>query len=390
MYIGIIRDRKKDENRVALQPHQVTTLCQAGHTVYVEAHSGDNSGFTDEEYVVAGAKVVEKEKLFEDCELLVKVKSPIPEEYGMFTDRHTLFTYLHYDENFPVEKINQLIGTGLTSIAYEWVEVNGKYPLLEPMSRLTGYLFAQKTAELCTRYKGKMCGQYESFLQNPATALVVGAGTIGVSALNYFMHNRYRIVLMDKHPDTVNVRLNQRLETSGIDYVKKYAIKLLQFSNDNPLESKEALKKLLPDVDIVLNCAVRRPDLPREKLEYLIDREMIASMKPGSVVSDTTACDKDLVETAVSHESLHDFYTVDDVIHYNCDHIPSYVGRSATELLSAQTFPYILEMANQGVVKTIQSNSGIRKGTSSYKGHFTHLYTANKKSIPYTDILEIL
>jgi alanine dehydrogenase len=146
----------------------------------------------------------------------------------------------------------------------------------------------------------------------------------------------------------------------------------------------------MPKLDIIINCAVRRPNLPKEKMDYLIDRAMICRMMPYSIVSDATACDQDFIETCISSESLTHYDLIDGVIHYSPDHIPSYVPRSSTELLTNATFEYVKLMADHGVKKAIRINEPLRKGVSCYKGCITHRYTANKKGFEFVDIFSIL
>ncbi len=389
MDIGVLRERKQDENRVALQPVQAGQLVARGHRVWVEEGCGQSSGFRDEEYAEAGARVCDKAEALKRCELVLKVKAPLESEYGDYQARHTLFTFLHFDENFPAERIARLIRPGLLGIAYEWVEREGDHPLLTPMSRLTGYLFAQRAVELCTRHKGIVCGQYEPGLSG-ARVLVIGLGRIGLSAAAFCLHNRARLSLLDKHPQSVNDRLNAKLGTRGVDHVVRHGIEVLGFDRAEPRRSVQALVGILPRTDIVLGCAVRRPDLPRSQLEYLIDDGMVRSMQPGSVLCDATACDRDLYETVVSKESLTEFDVIHGVVHYSPDHIPSYVGRTATELLTAATFPYVLAMAERGVLRALREMPDLRRGVSCYQGHLTLERAAQKKSMPFRPIEELL
>jgi len=388
MKIAVLKEAKRDENRVALQPCQARILVDNGHEVFVEQSAGIQSGYQDDEYVENGAKISSKETALNNCELILKVKAPLESEYGDYGPEQTLFTYLHFDENISPDNIRRLISNNMLGIAMEWVKKDDIYPLLLPMSKLTGYLFAQKATELCARYKGLLCGKYEECLFG-SHILVIGVGTIGMSVLKYAMDNHFHINVVDKHTESINDRLNQRLNTS-VDYIGIHNFKVIKFDCDNPSDTKGEICNILPDMDIVINCAVRRPDLPKSTMEYLIDAEMIKLLKKSSIVCDATACDKDMIETAVSSESLYNFDIIHDVIHYNCDHIPSYVGRTATDLLTQATFPYILEMANNGIIPTVRSNEFLREGVSCYKGILTHEYSALKKALEYTNILQLI
>lgn len=390
MKIGVLKEQKKDENRVALQPFQVKKLTKLGHEVFVETNAGWNSGFYDPEYAESGAVVCEKQVVLDNAALILKIKAPLRSEFCNYKPHHALFTYLHFDENMSPADITSIVSTGVTAIAYEWVEADGRYPLLEPMSRLTGYLFAQKSVELCSKYKGKLCGCYEKNMNLPGKMMIIGIGNIGQSAFNYAIHNNLQVIAVDKNPHTINDRLNRRFDTGKVDYLKTYGVQVIKFENDNPDKVIKEIAKVLPETDIVLCCAVRRPELPKEKMEYLITKEMVATMKKGSVIADATACDKDLIETCVSTEELDHFDNIGGIIHYSCDHIPSYVGRTATELLTDQTFKYVLEMVEKGVVETIKNNEELRKGVMCIKGVLTHKYSALKKNLDHSDISEVL
>lgn len=378
MNICVLKDIKIDENRVALQPNQVKELVKYGHTVYIEHNAGLNSNFTDLEYKENGAILTSKEEALRESTLVLKVKAPLESEYNDYRKDQILFTYLHFDENIPKEKILSLINSGFTGIAYEWVGSDGDYPLLNPMSRLTGYLFMQKSIELLSKYKGKMAGKYEEE-HTPANILIIGIGTIGLSAFKYAYDNGLNITVVDKHQDTLNLRLNNRFKTNNINYTKN--INIITFENDNPLNTKAIIDRNIHQYDIILNCAVRRDDLPIEKLQYLIDEEMIKKMQKGSVVCDTTACDKDLIETCISSTELEHIDIVNDIIHYNCDHIPSAVGNTSTKLLTNETFKYIKEIANNGFENAIKNNVKLKNGVSCKDGFITHLYSSNKKDM---------
>ncbi|OQX75437.1 MAG: hypothetical protein B6D61_10365 [Bacteroidetes bacterium 4484_249] len=389
MNIGVIKETKTDETRVALQPFQVKVLIANGHKIYVENNAGVLAGFPDDEYVVNGAEIKDKKYILDKCKLILKIKAPLDNEYNDYTKDHIIFTYLHFDENILPDKIRELIKSGFMGIAYEWVEESGRYPLLEPMSKLTGYLFAQKAVEFCTKYKGIICGKHEDYLKG-ANVLIIGLGTIGLSSLKFCMDNNLKISVLDKNLATVNIRINERFKTNKIDYIEKYSIELISFNNSDPLKTKAELEKTINKYDIILNCAVRRPDMPKDKLEYLIDRQMIQTMEPYSVICDTTACDNDLIETCVSSEEVDKIDIINDVVHYSCDHLPSIVGKSATELLTSQTFPFILEIANKGISEAVKSNKALYRGVVCYKNKITHRYIAEKKGFQFYKLSDLV
>ncbi|WP_440122505.1 alanine dehydrogenase [Tenacibaculum sp. Ill] len=378
MRISVLKEIKKDENRVALLPCQVKILIEKGHKVFVEKNAGLNSGFSNLDYKNSGAKIVTKNEALSEGELLLKVKAPLEIEYDNYQKGQTLFTYLHFDENIPKSKINLLIKNNFTGIAYEWVGKNGDYPLLYPMSKITGYLFAQKSIELLSKYKGKLAGAYENE-HKAAEVLIIGLGTIGMSAFKYFRSNNIKITVVDKSPSTINERLNKRFSTVDIDYLSE--INVIRFDMNNPMNIKDVLMVELHKFDIILNCAVRRSDLTKEMLDYIIDNSMLELLEKGTVVCDTTGCDKDLIESCISSSELEYVDKINGIIHYNCDHIPSGVANTSSRLLTDKTFPYVLEIASKGVKQAIKDNEYLRNGVSCYNGFITHKYSAEKKDM---------
>ncbi len=384
MNIGILKEQKTDENRVALTPTQVAVLTANRHRVYIEKQAGKQSNYTDADYQQAGGMVVSKAEVLKQGELLLKVKCPLLSEYQDYQQQHTLFSYLHFDENISVDHIQALTQSGFLGIAYEWVEEQGRYPLLEPMSQITGYLFYQRAKELCTQYKGILCPQFDDLGNAGANLLIIGIGTIGTQVLRSALTDKLNLFIVDKHPERVKDKI------TAMGFTVPENLEFIRFEQDNPTATKKALKAVMPKLDMLINCAVRRPNLPKSILDYLVDAEMVQSMAANSVVCDATACDKDLIETCVSSEHLTEIKVVDQVIHYNPDHIPSLTGQSSTEKLTEATFPYIELMANQGIHQAIKTNAALAKGVSCYQGKLTHAYTTQKKQLPHHPILDLL
>jgi alanine dehydrogenase len=383
MDVGVLREVKQDERRVALQPIQASMLSGLSHRLYVEIGAGEGAGFSDEDYRANGAEVVTKDEVLARSLLLLKVKAPLRSEYADYAPHHILFTYLHFDENIPASDISELISRGFLGIAYEWVGKDNQYPLLEPMSQLTGYLFAQKALELCSREKGVFCPRNEHLLPG-GRALIVGCGNIGLSAFKYLSDLGIPLTIIStRGRDDFNRKANNRFGTAGTDYLAATASNLVVMDNDDPSRTRDTIAAALPQIDILLNCAVRRANLPKERMEYLIDRGMIRLMRRSSIVCDCTACDNDLVETCTSSASLDHSYREEGVVHYNCDHIPSMVASTATRLLTARTFPYIQEIANLGSLRALTENQSLLNGVSCYRGQLTHALSAKKKGLPY-------
>jgi len=233
-----------------------------------------------------------------DEELLLKVKCPTAEEYGDYRADHILFTYLHFDENITPEKTQSLISSGFLGIAYEWVGENGRYPLLDPMSKLTGLLFYQRSVELLSEHKGVLAGSYIGGLPG-ANILILGMGRVGTEVLKCALLNRLNVTVVARNSQQVADKTRQVFQQMFGVEAKINLPKVIVFDNDRPGECKRSISELMPQLDIIINGAVRRTNLPKEKLDYLIDRSMISQMQPNSIVCDATACDRDFIEEKV-------------------------------------------------------------------------------------------
>jgi alanine dehydrogenase len=389
MNIGVLKEIKQDERRVALQPIQARALSSLNHSIFVEIGAGEGAGFTDETYRASGAAVVTKSEVIARSQLLLKVKAPLRSEYADYAPHHILFTYLHFDENIPAQDISELISQGFLGIAYEWVGKAGQYPLLEPMSQLTGYLFAQRALELCSQEKGVFCPRNEDLLPG-GRALIVGCGNIGLSAFKYLSDLGIPLtIIAPRSRAEFNRKANDRFATEGIDYVSTTGSDLIVMDNKDPSRTQDMIAAVLPETDIVLSCAVRRADLPKQRMEYLINRSMVRIMQRGSIVCDCTACDQDMIETCMSSSSLYHHYREHNVVHYNCDHIPSMVASTATRLLTARTFPYIRRIANLGSLRAVTEDENLRNGVCCYHGHLTHALSAEKKGLPHRPVNDV-
>jgi len=385
MRVGVLVERKHDERRVSLRPDQAAALVADGHEVLVESGAGVASGFEDAEYSAAGAALAKREEVYDRAGLLLKVKCPLPEEYGFLRAGRVLFAYLHFDENVAPSEIERIAATGITGIAYEWVEKDGTLPLLAPMSEITGAIFALRAIGLLIEHSGVLGGGYVSGW--PASqAMVIGAGRIGSNAINVLLRNRFRLVVVDKHPETIEERVRPYVDPG----VWSEALpEVVPFDESDPASSVEEIRRRLPATQIVISAAVRRPSLPKSRCEYLIDRAGVASMPGGSVLCDATACDRDLIETAVSSESLTETYVEAGTVHYNCDHVPSLVPATATKLLTDATFPYVRKLAG-GFDVAARSSAPLRGAVMCHRGRLTHTYSAEKKGLPHVSLDELL
>jgi alanine dehydrogenase len=385
MNIGVPKERKIDESRVGLRPEQAAKLISRGHKVFIEIQAGIKAGFDDAMYEKVGATMVNIADVYKKAELIVKVKCPMENEYVHFGPQHTLFTYLHFDGNASPDEIRGFLATGATGIAYEWVSEDGRLPLLEPMSDLTGALYAMKSINLLMEHKGLLGGQYLPHWPR-GQVMIIGTGHIGLNALNVFAQNNFKIVVIDKHPETLKERSTKYISPSVLVNAD---MTLVRFDESDPDRSVEKLRSFLPAMDIVISAAVRRPTLPKEKCEYLIRKQDVATMVRGSVLCDAVADIRNFIETAVPLESLTEVYFEHGVVHYNCDHIPALVPATATRLLTDATFPYV-ELLAEGTAAALKKSKPLANGTMCHKGKVTHEYTARKKGFDYAPVTSLL
>ena len=385
MEIGVPRERKTDESRVALCPDQAAILTAKGHNVFVETCAGVKSGFSDDHYIQAGAKIVSSSEIYSNCKLIVKVKCPLESEYEFYSPQHVLFTYLHFDENIKPGNIMRIVNRGLTAIAYEWVREGKPLPLLEPMSELTGAVFARKSMALLMEHKGHLGGSYIPAWPG-ATAMVIGAGHIGANAINVFIQNKFKIIVVDKHPHTLLGRLSKYIPSMSIAAGN---LELIEFDENDAARSCGRVRELLSKTDIVICAAVRRQTLPKDVCPYIITSDDLQLMSPNSVMCDATACDKDLVESCVSSESLTHTYVENNVIHYNCDHIPALVPHTSTRILTSATFPYV-EMLADGAEDAFAQSASLGGAVMCRGGVVTHEYCARKKGLDFMPLANTL
>jgi alanine dehydrogenase len=197
-------------------------------------------------------------------------------------------------------------------------------------------------------------------------------------------------IVVPRSREEFNRRANDRFVTEGIDYVGTTGSELIVMDNKDPARTRDMIAAALPETDIVLNCAVRRANLPKPRMEYLIDRSMVRLMRQGSIICDCTACDRDMIETCTSSSLLYHAYRDENVVHYNCDQIPSMVASTATRLLTARTFAYIRHIANLGSLQALSEDENLRNGVCCYRGHLTHALSAEKKGLPYRSVDHLL
>lgn len=360
MIIGVPKEIKNNENRVALTPGGVSQLIGNGHRVLVESGAGLGSGFTNEDYVSAGAEILEDRKQVWDAEMVMKVKEPLAEEYAYFRQGLVLFTYLHLAAEPELAKA--LTEKGVTAIAYETVTDGRSLPLLTPMSEVAGRMAAQIGAQFLEKPKG---GKGILLAGVPGVSrgkvTIIGGGGVGTNAAKMAVGLGADVTMIDLNAD----RLRQ------LDDMFGHQIKTLM---SNPVNIADSVA----EADLLI-CAVL---IPGAKAPTLVTEEMVKQMKPGSVIVDVAIDQGGIVET-VDHITTHDnpTYEKHGVVHYAVANMPGAVPRTSTLALTNVTVPYALQIANKGAAQAIADSPALKAGLNTANGHVT--YEAVAKDLGY-------
>lgn len=365
MIIGVPKEIKAQEHRVALVPGAVGPLIADGHRVIFEKGAGIGSGFPDEEYTSAGATLFDThEGVFAEAELIVKVKDPIESEFGLLRQGQIVFTFLHLAANKPLTEA--LIASGCTAIAYETVVKNGRLPLLEPMSEIAGRMSSMVGAiELSKNNSGmgKLLGGIPGVL--PAKVTVIGGGTAGVNAARMAAGLGADVTILEM--DVEKMRL--------LDATLPKNIKTL-FSNAANLAA------LLPDTDLLIGAVL----VPGAKAPKLITRDMLGIMKQGSVLVDIAIDQGGCAETSRPTTHQDPTFVVDGVTHYCVANMPGAFAQTATQGLTNVTFAYLRNIANSGVIKAAKADEGLIPGINVMDGNLHCRAVANALDLPYTPL----
>lgn len=369
MIIGVPKEIKAFENRVAATPGDIADLVKLGHEVYVETGAGLASGFPDEEYADAGAEIKEETADVWKAEMVIKVKEPLEEEYQYFYDGLILFTYLHLANDKALTEA--LIENNVSALGYETISVKGKLPLLKPMSEVAGRFAVQAGAEfLQAKYGGS--GILLSGIPGVerGKVVIIGGGVVGLNAAKIAVGLGARVQILDVNPERL----------AEIDDLYGDTIETLM---SNTYNIKEAVK----DADIVVGSVL----IPGAKAPILVTEEMVKTMRPGSVIVDVAIDQGGNFETS-THATTHDdpIYKVHDVIHYTVANIPGAVPRTATIGLTNVTMNYVQRIANQGLEKAFLNSQAIMRGINVYKGLVTNEGVATALDMRYTNMYNLI
>lgn len=363
MRIGIPKEVKNNENRVAMTPAGVVNLKLSGHEVFIETGAGTGSAFTDEDYREAGAVIVSTAEEAWAQEMVMKVKEPVPSEYQYFREGLILFTYLHLAPE--IELTRQLMEKKVIGIAYETVQLpNHSLPLLTPMSEVAGRMATQIGAQYLERINGGMgilLAGVPGVSRGKVT--VIGGGIAGTNAAKIAVGMGAQVTVIDLNPE----RLRQLDDLFGRD---------VQTLISNPYNIAESVK----ESDLVVGAVL----IPGAKAPKLVSEEMIKSMKPGSVVVDIAIDQGGIFETS-DRVTTHDnpTYVKHGVVHYAVANMPGAVPRTSTMALTNATVPYALQIANKGYKQACLDNPALLKGINTLDGHVTYKAVAEDQGLEY-------
>ncbi len=370
MKIGIPKEIKNNENRVAATPSGVLQLVKAGHQVLLQTQAGAASGFTNQAYQAAGATIVESAVEAWDVDMVMKVKEPIASEYGFFRKNLILFTYLHLA---PEKELTAaLLQNEVIGIAYETVQLaNGSLPLLTPMSEVAGRMATQIGAQFLEKPhggKGMLLGGVPGVRRGKVT--IVGGGVAGTNAAKIAVGLGAEVTILDVNAD----RLAQLHDVFG-------------FSISTLMSNEYNIARSVQQSDLVIGAVL----IPGAKAPKLVTEQMVQQMEAGSVLVDIAIDQGGIFETS-DRITTHDqpTYVKHGIVHYAVANMPGAVPQTATFALTNVTLPYALQIANQGVQKACSQNPALLKGINTLKGQVTYQAVATAQNVPYTPALDLL
>jgi alanine dehydrogenase len=369
MRIGVVRELKADEHRVALTPAGARELRERGHDVLVEEGAGEGSSFPDGAYAAVGAHICPLEEVWGMAELLLKVKEPLPEEYPRLRPGLVLFTYLHLAADETLTRA--LLGSGATCVAYETVQSDdGRLPLLAPMSEVAGRLATQMGAwalEKAQGGRGILLGGVPGV--PPARVLVLGGGIVGLNAALIAVGMQADVWVLDK----------------SVERLRELEIMLagrITLAMSNRLQIEEVIS----DSDLVIGAVL----IPGARAPKLVSRDLVARMKPGSVLVDVSIDQGGCFETSRPTTHSDPIYEVDGIVHYCVANMPGAVPITSTKALTNVTLPYVELVADLGLEQAVARSRPLARGVNVMAGKLTYEAVAQAHGLPYTPLEAVL
>ena len=369
MTIGVPKEIKTEEYRVGMTPAGVEQLAKRGHQTIVQVGAGIGSGFTDEEYRNAGAILTDDvETIYQTSDMIVKVKEPLPEEYPLLRENQVVFTFLHLAPNR--ELTNVLMEKKVIAIGYETVEEKGRLPLLEPMSEIAGRMAPIMGGYFLSRPQGGegvLLGGASGVL--PANVLVLGGGMVGMNAARTAAGLGSNVVVMDIKPQTLRF----------LEETKPPNVSTL-------ISSPHNIQTLLPSVDLVVGAVL----IAGARTPSLITRDMLHFMKKGSLIVDVSIDQGGCVETSRPTTHENPVFEVEGIMHYCVTNMPGAYPRTSTLALTNATFPFVVELADQGWKEACRKHKALAKGVNTAEGHITCKAVAEAHGFSYLSINNLL
>lgn len=363
MIIGIPKEIKSHEYRVACNPSGVKEIVNNGHEVLVEKGAGVGSGYSDKEYEEQGAVMVDSAKeTYEKSDLIYKVKEIFPEEFKYLKENQIVFTYIH--SNAYKEQTDALLQKKVVGIAYEDViDKNGEFPLLKPQSIIAGkggFLAALNFSQRIHGGNGILLSRIDGVRTPEVT--IIGAGNSGVSAAELAAAFGNKVTILD-------------ISSEQLEKARKSLPSNVELLYSNRANLEMCLKR----TDVLMNCIL----WPKWRKDHLVSKDMLGLMKKGALIVDIACDEAGAIETTKSTAHDDPVYVVDGVTHYCVDNIPSAFSQTATTTLCNATLPYLLQIANKGAKQALIDNKYLRRGLTTYEGKLTLEETGRKQNRPY-------
>ena len=370
MIIGVPKEIKNNENRVALTPAGAAELVKRGHEVYIQATAGNGSGFADNEYETAGAKILAGiDAVYAISEMIMKVKEPIESEYDLVKEGQLVYTYFHFASSEPLTRA--MIRRKAVCLAYETVELDDRsLPLLIPMSEVAGRMSIHEGAKYLERTfggRGMLLGGVPGVL--PAKVLILGGGIVGTEAAKMAAGLGADVTIMD-----ISLRRLRYLDDIMPANVKT------QMSNDYNIRSQVKVS------DVIVGAVL----IPGAKAPFLITKDMLKTMNPGTVLIDVAVDQGGCIETTVPTTHDNPTYVIDGVIHYTVANMPGAVPRTSTIALTNATLPYAIDLAAKGWKKACSEDLALRKGLNIVDGKVVYLGVAETFGLAYHEVNSVL
>ncbi len=370
MKVGILKEIKVAENRVAMTPAGVEVMKANGHEVMVEKNAGVGSNFEDELYVKAGAEIVDKpEDIYERCDMVMHVKEPQPSEYEMVREGQIVFTYFHFAPDEPLTRA--FVKNKSVAIAYETVEgPKGDLPLLTPMSEVAGRMSIQEGAKYLERFyggRGILLGGVTGVA--PANVVVIGGGVVGTNAAQMACGLGAKVTLLDMNLERL-----------------RYLSEVMPKNCFPMMSSPGLIRELVKEADVVVGAVL----VAGAKAPKLVTRDMLKTMKQGSVIVDVAIDQGGCFETSKATTHAEPVYDVDGVIHYCVANMPGAVPFTSTMALTNATLPYAVQIANKGWKQAAMDNYGIKTGLNMVNGKVTYKGVAEAFDLEYVPVDNVL